>query len=618
MPNGYAGEILQVDLTTGRIKAEPLDEGVAAAFIGGYGIGARMLYDLIPPRAEPLGPENVLAILTGPLTSSGVPTGTRWTVCCKSPLTGTWGDANGSGFFGPRLKAAGYDGILFTGTSQNPVYLWIADGQATLLSADDLWGLDSYATHDALKSRHGKESENVCIGPAGERQSLISAVVHAKGRVAARSGVGAVMGSKHLKAIVVRGEASVAVADPGQVKALRSKYTRQILDGVGSAEFYRLSGTPGYIVAGVEAGDSPIHNWKGTPADFGQVKRIGAQAIFALGRKKRSCWQCPIGCWGEVPLGDGHVHQPEYETASAFGSNLLMADLESLLQCNNLCNLYGVDTISTGATVAFAIECFEAGLISETETGGLALRWGDSQTIVELTRRIALRQGFGEVLADGSRLAAQRIGRGAERYAMQVGGQEIPMHDPRHEPGLGLVYLADATPGRHTQASQYIPPEGFDIGPYPGFGKRRELQEGRGHYMKPMSALNHVSNASGLCLFGYLSTTVSLLPEWLTAVTGKAYDLVRLLECGERIANMRQAFNVRDGFNLLRLSAPGRAYGVPPLASGPTEGLTVDIGGLIREHLEAMDWDQATALPSRQKLESLGLDDVARDLWGPR
>jgi aldehyde:ferredoxin oxidoreductase len=616
MIHGYAGKILNVDLTNGAIKSEPLDEGSAEAFIGGYGLGVRLLYDRIPAHADPLGPENVLAIMTGPLTGSGVPSGTRWTVCCKSPLTGTWGDANGSGFFGPQLKAAGYDGILFKGISREPVYLAVQDGEAKLLSAEDLWGLDTYAVDDALKSMYGGDSESVCIGPAGERLSLIAGVVHAKGRTAARSGVGAVMGSKRLKAIVVRGGSRLRLAQPEQVKALRSKYTRQILDGVGLSSFYSVTGTPGYIEAGVSEGDSSIRNWKGTPSDFTDVKRIGAGAIFALGRKKRSCWKCPIGCWGEVPLKTGMVHQPEYETASAFGSNLLVSDLETLLKCTDLCNRRGLDTISTAATIAFAVECFEGGLISEDDTGGLILRWGDAATMFELARQLADRQGFGATLADGTLKAVGQIGQGAERYAMHVGGQEIAMHDPRHEPGLGLVYVADATPGRHTQASQYIPPEGLDVGPYPGFGKSRELQEGRGRHMKPMACANHAMSASGLCLFGYLSTTMSLLPEWLTAVTGKPYALDQVLECGERIANLRQAFNVRDGFNLTKLALPGRIYGTPPLSSGPTKGITVDIQRLLSEHMEEMDWDRLTAAPSRRKLEALGLHDVAADLWG--
>jgi aldehyde:ferredoxin oxidoreductase len=610
MRTGYAGRLLHVDLGSGRINAEPLEQTLAADFIGGYGVASRLLYRLIPPHVEALGPDNILAIMTGPLTGSGVPTGTRWTVCCKSPLTGTWGDANGSGYFGPMLKASGYDGVLFSGISETPVYLLIEDGRALLLPAADLWSLDTYETDDLLKARHGKNSESVCIGPAGEKLSLISGVVHAKGRIAARSGVGAVMGSKLLKAVVAKGSARPVFARPDDIKQLRQKYTRQILDGVGFSEYYRVTGTPGYIVAGVKEGDSAIRNWGGIPDDFPEVQRIGASALFRLGRKKRSCWQCPIGCWGEVPLNNGTIHIPEYETASAFGSNLLMSSLKGLLACTDVCNRYGLDTISTGVTLALAIECFEAGLIDEKDTGGLTLRWGYADSIIELICQLAERIGFGAVLTDGAQRAATQIGQGAEQYAMHISGQELPMHDPRYEPGMGLVYVADATPGRHGQASQYLPPVGFDLESYPGFGKERAKQQGRGRFMKPLACLDHVVNASGLCLFGYLSMTVDLLPEWLTAVTGTTYDLASLLEVGERIAVVRQAFNVREGINMLEFEIPERAYGIPPLQAGPGKDIAVDIRALLREHLEEMGWDQQTAKPDPARLASLRLRDI--------
>lgn len=610
---GYSGKLLNVDLSSGKMIIEDLDPEVAADFIGGYGIGARLLFNRIPAMADPLRPENILAFMTGPLTGSGIATGTRWTVCCKSPLTGTWGDANGSGFFGPELKAAGFDGILFSGISQQPVYLLIADGQVSLLPAGHLWGLDTYATDDALKAAHGKDVHSACIGQSGEKLSLISGIVHHKGRIAARSGVGAVMGSKRLKAVVVKGSQKPVFAHPEQLKSLIRKYTSQITsEDVGSSAFYRLTGTPGYIVAGVREGDSPMQNWKEVPETFPNVKNIGAKAIFDRGRKKRSCFRCPIGCWGEIPFNEGTVHQPEYETSSAFGSMLLNDDLDCLLTCTDICNRYGLDTISAGSTVAFAIECFEAGLINEQDTYGLSLRWGDPAGIVTLLKQIARREGFGEVLSDGTRRAAELIGGGAERFAMQVGGQELPMHDPRYEPGLGLVYVADATPGRHTQSAQYLYAVGYPLEGYPGFGKRPELQEGRGRFNKTMSSLNHVINVSGLCLFGYLSTTVSLLPESLSAITGLDYDLEQVLKCGERIANIRQLFNVSEGVCFLEFSVPWRAFGSPPLPSGPTAGLTVNLQSLIREHLEEMDWDVETAIPSERKLESLGLVDLKR------
>ena len=306
---------------------------------------------------------------------------------------------------------------------------------------------------------------------------------------------------------------------------------------------------------------------------------------------------------------------PEYETASAFGSNCLVNDLSALVRANELCNRYGLDTISAGATIAFAMECYEQGIITAEDTGGIELRWGDAEAMIAILERVCQREGFGDVLADGVKRAAEHLGRSAQPYAIHVHGQELPMHDPRFEPGLGLIYKIDATPGRHTQASQFIPPPDFDIG-VPDFGTLREQQNGRGRFLKPLSALNHVMNASGMCLFGYLSTRVNFLPDWLSAVTGHAYSLDELLLIGERIANIRQAFNIREGINLVAAPIPERAYGRPPLTAGPTAGVNVDVETMLREHLEERGWTQDEARPTAQKLKELGLDDVARDLWG--
>lgn len=612
---GYMGKLLHVYLESGDIKEEALDPSFTRDFIGGYGLMSRILYDLIPAKADPLGADNILAVATGPLTASGVPSGTRWSICCKSPLTGTWGDANGSGFFGPKLKEAGFDGILFHGISQDPVILVIDNGKAELKDASSLWGMDSYAVEEQVKDTYGKKTESICIGPAGEKLSLISGVVTARGRIAARSGVGAVMGSKKLKAIIAIGDQKLPLADEPAVKSLIKKYTDQIRkEDVGLSNFYCATGTPGYIEAGLEAGDSPVMNWKGSAEDFPQIDKIGHETIFERGRRKRTCWHCPVGCWGEVPFKDATVHQPEYETAAMLGPNLLLSDLDSLMKIVDVCNRNALDTISLGAVLAFATEIYQEGIITSADTDGLELKWGDAEAYIELTEKIASRDGFGDVLADGVKRAAEIIKKGSEKFAMHVGGQEIPAHDPRFEPGMGLVYIADATPGKHGQASQYIPPDGFDIGPFPGFGIEREKQEDRGRYMKLLGGLSHVMNAAGFCLFGYLSTTHDYLQETLTAVTGIEYSLEDLLTCGERIANMRQAFNIREGINLLAYDIPERVYGSPPAGKGPTRGFTVDIKNLLREHLEEMDWDQTTAIPSRKKLEALGLSKIADDI----
>ena len=619
MLGGFAGKFLWVDLSAGEINDEVPGDDLLRDFIGGYGVAARVLYDRQRPGVDPLGPENILGFLTGPLTASPAPSGVRWTVAARSPLTGTWGDSNCSGYFGPAMKHAGYDAVFFTGIAERPVYLHAKDGSAELRDATDLWGMDTYEVEDWVKSELGKRAEAACIGPAGEKMSRIGCIIHHKGRAAGRSGLGAVMGSKRLKAVVAEGDRPVPLADAERAEALRKKYVEQINGGVGLADFYRKTGTPGFIEAGIEFGDSPTRNWGGVgPRDFGdRVDKIGFDAIDAMGKKRRACWRCPIACWGEVSTEFGgrevHAHVPEYETAAAFGSDLLNDDLPSIVAANELCNRMGLDTISSGATIAFAIECRENGLLADDE--GLDLTWGSAGAIVSLLEKMALRQpGLGELLADGVKIAAERIGQGAEKYAIHVGGQELAMHDPRFEPALGLIYQMDATPGRHTQGSQWFWPEGFDADTVK-FGEERDRQDRRGRALRRIGGMAHVMNASGICLFGYLSTRVELLPEFLAAVTGHPYTLDDLILAGERIANMRQAFNVREGYNPIAAAVAPRAYGSPPLEAGPTAGVRVEIGSMRRDYLDEMGWTQDRAVPTREKLISLGLDDVARDLW---
>jgi len=622
MSNGYAGKFLWVDLSTGAMSDETPDEALLRDFIGGYGVAARILYDRIPAGVDPLGPDNILAVLTGPLTASAAPTGTRWTVAAKSPLTQTWGDANGSGFFGPVLKLAGYDAVFFTGVSAQPVYLLIDDGQPALRDASELWGQDTYQIEDWLKETFGKKAEGICIGPAGEKQSLIAAIMHRKGRAAGRSGLGAVMGSKRLKAIVVRGNRDVQPANPEAAKALRNKFMKQITGGVGLANFYRSTGTPGYIEPGIMLADAPTRNWAGVgPRDFyPQAEKIGYDAITALDKVRKSCWRCPISCWGEVKTRfagrEVVAHVPEYETAIAFGSNLMNEDLPSIVTANEICNRLGLDAISAGATVAFAVECYEQGLLSHEDADGLDLSWGNAQAIVTALHKLALREpGLGELLADGVKVAAEKIGPEAQPFAIHVGGQELPMHDPRYEPGMGLIYHIDATPGRHTQGANWNWPEGLQVDASK-FGQQPHQQEGQGKALRPIGNFNHIANVSGLCLFGYLSTYADFLPEFLTAVTGHAYDIDELLVIGERIAALRQAFNVREGYNPIANPIPERAYGLPPLEEGPTAGVTVELETLRRDYLDAMGWTQDAAIPTRKRLMDLGLDDVAADLWG--
>jgi aldehyde:ferredoxin oxidoreductase len=623
MARGYMGKILNVDLSTGRLSDEPLNEAMCRAFLGGYGIGAKILYDRMRPGVDPLGPDNLLGFFTGPLTGTQAIEGNRFVVVCKSPLTGTWGDANCGGTFGPHLKFAGYDGILFRGISPKPVYLAIENGKAELRDAASLWGKDANQTEHLLKEamgakagREGKQVEVACIGPAGEKLSLISAIMNDEGRAAGRSGVGAVMGSKRLKAIAVSGKAEVPVADAAKVQALRKEFMKR---HGGAYDLFFNYGTIGITGDSSMSGDSPVKNWGGVgPVDFpsGPVK-FQADRLIAYQDKKYGCWKCTMSCGGHMSVKEAGPyqgvkhHKVEYETAAAWGTMTLADDFPALIRINELCNRYGFDTIGAGCTAAFAVECFENGLLTTTDTGGLELRWGNAAALVALLEKMGERQGIGDVLADGVKKASERIGKGSERFAMHVHGSEVPMHDPKFQPGLATTYKLDATPARHTQGHEDMPPV---MGGWPEHEKYRYT--GKGELHKKCSEMVHVVNAAGVCLFAFLSYEWQFMPEFLSAVTGWPLDTEECYRIGERVADIRHAFNLREGLNPLQFHVPDRILGIPAQTKGNVRGVSVDLDAQARDYCAAMEWDPVTAVPSRQRLLSLGLQEVARDLHG--
>lgn len=612
MKGGYAGKILFVDLSTGEIEEKLLEDRLCEEFLGGYGIGVKILYDQIPPNADPLGEQNILGFITGPLTGSGALVGSRFMVVGKSPLTGGWGDSNCGGYFGPELKASGFDGVFFKGKSEKPVILSIIDGTAKIHEVEHLWGQDTYETDDYLKTIYGKKAKVACIGPAGEQCSLIAAIITDKGRAAARSGLAAVMGSKKLKAVVVSGQNAVPVADAEQLKQVRAKYLPDFKNDWCTG--LRKLGTASSLEPLVQLGDTPVKNWGGSSEDYPNPHKIGGEAILKYQEKKYGCSGCAISCggWLRTPGREGKnalSHKVQYESLGAFGPMCLNEDLESIIKANDLCNRYGLDTISVGGTIAFAIECYENGILNLKDTDGLELTWGNGDAIAKLTEKICLRDGFGELLADGCKKAAERIGRGAEQYAIHVGGQELPMHDPRMFPGLATTYITDATPGRHTQGSEAFVPPGLDVGTI-----TREEQSGLGKIHKLMVEVYHVMSCAGLCYFSFFAIDIKHIEEFINAIVGWKTDLNKLLVMGERINNLRHAFNLREGIHFTDYEVNGRIIGRPPLTAGPHAGFMVEAETLINDYLEACDWDTKTLLPSQDKLEELGLASILADL----
>jgi aldehyde:ferredoxin oxidoreductase len=613
MTRGYMGKILWVDLTRGKMEEEPLDENIAKQFIGGYGVGARILFSRMKAGVDPLGPDNILGFTTGPFTGTQAIAGTRYTIVGKSPLTGCWGDANSGGHFGAFLKFAGYDFVFFTGISPKPVYLFIDNGKAELKDAGHLWGKDTYDTEDIIKAELGKETEVACIGPGGEKLSLIAGVVHLKGSVAARSGLGAVMGSKRLKAVAVKGNMKVPVFDEKGVKDLRTKYMAQL---GGHVEILRKYGTSFTTASSIEAGDSPVKNWGGTALnDFPNASTLGADAVDERRLKRIACYQCPVGCEAVMKEGNGEYkyaagsYRPEYETIAMLGSNCLNSNIDSVIMANDICNRLGIDTISAGSVIAFAMECYENGLITKKDTGGIELNWGNHKALVAMTENMGLRRGLGDILADGVNVAAQKIGKNAADYAMHVHGQEVPGHNPIATPAMATTYLTNATPGRHTQGSE----EHHNPGLLPEFN--HSLYAGRGVVHARGSNFQHALMCVGMCLFvNSAYPDAEGIANFMKPVTGWEVTNDDLMFIGERIENMRQAFNLREGIDLTHYKIAGRLLGKPPHKVGPIAGVTVDEKTMLQDYFKVMQWDLETGKPSKKRMVELGLGDVAEEL----
>ena len=621
MTGGYAGKIGFVNLSSGEIRQQELDEKLARDFIGGHGLGARILFENQKGRVDALGPENVLGFVTGPLTGTPVPTGSRYMAVCKSPLTGGWGDANSGGFFGPELKFAGWDAIFVSGIASKPSYLMVTDAGIEIRDASHLWGKDAVETEEALVGEIGDPKVRVaCIGPASEKLSLISGICNDKGRYAGRSGVGAVMGSKRLKAVAVRGKGRVAVANSESVKKLNQEFSKKMRE-VAFVQTLMKYGTCGNTAALVGSGASPVKNWLLTGTEsFPTVNQIDGDNVIAYETRKYGCFSCPIRCGGitTVPSGKypvSETHKPEYETVAAFGNMCLNDDLASIFKLNDMCNRGGLDTISAGSVIAFAMECYENGVITKADTDGIELTWGNAEAIIAMTERIIQREGFGDVLADGVKVAAKRIGKGAEKFAMHVGGQEPGLHNAAFLPGRGTGFVADPTPGRHTAAAPYTRCDtNTAAGPYKELqfsGFEKYQYSGKGPAAAAATNYWQVGASSGICLMPFMSGVFPIL-ELINGVTGWDMSVSEALKTGARIQTLRQLFNAREGISPLDYALPNRLAGIPPKSEGPLRGITIDIDTLAGEYRKAMEWDPETGKPTEACLDKLGLLELVQ------
>ena len=624
MVGGYAGKIGFVDLTNGEIKTEVLNEDMARQFIGGQGLGARILFERQKKGADPLGPESLLGFTTGPLTGTKTPTGGRYMAVCKSPLTGGWGDANAGGYFGSELKAAGWDAIFVSGMASSPRYLMIADDRIELKDASHLWGRDIIDTEATLRTEaNDKKIRMASIGPASEKISLISGIVNDGGRLAARSGVGAVMGAKKLKAVAVRGTGKVAIADKEALDRLRKKFIEEMREMDGFPQILMKYGTCGLTQSLVATGATPIKNWQLTGEQaFSNIENLtDAAAIIKHQTRKYGCANCPIACGGIFTVSDGkypvgETKKPEYDTIGAFGTMCKCDDLENIIKLNDMCNRSGLDTISAGTALSFAMECFENGVITESDMDGISLTWGNSEAMVDMVAKMIAREGFGDVLADGVKIAAEKIGGGAERFAIHVGGQEPGLHNALFLPSRATGFVCDPTPGRHTAA----PMARIDGGPG-AFGPYAELEieaydrytyTGKGPVSATASAYLQAGASAGVCIMPLMFFGNFQLVEFFNAVTGWDLDISEVLTTGTRIQTLRQCFNLREGIQPSEIKLPERMAGRPTQSEGPVAGVSLDVDSLAREYRQAMGWDPQSGKAENSTLENLGLSAIVK------
>jgi aldehyde:ferredoxin oxidoreductase len=659
---GALGKALIVDLTLQSTTEEPIAPDVYRRFLGGYGLGAYLMWKHFPPGADATSSEACFGIVSGLMTGARTPFSGRIQIVGKSPLTGTWADSNSGGSVASHLRRAGYDALFVKGRAAEPTVLVVRDGEVSFEPAADLWGKEVPETFDALKAKFGGRSEVgvSAIGPAGEKVSKIASVMNDRYHAFGRQGFGAVYGSKNLKAIVVSGTGEVPIKSPKRFRQLCQEVTNEYKRDIGwlmrffvwmtkpkrfLGWFYRLfsklgvkveapqpamrqlwsdRGTTGAVAVSIENGDAPVKNWKGVGStDFPLATKsykLDGGEVDKMITRKLSCGDCPAPCKGIVRVksrGLSDVRRPDYETICGFGAAILNDDLDLVTACHDACNRYGIDAVSSSATLAWVCEAVEEGVLSAEDLDGIDMRWGNGEGALALTIKMGSGEGCGEWLRHGSAAASAHVGKGSESFAVTVAGQEPAYHDTRFTPLMGVTYIADPTPGRHTAGSGSWQ-ETFNVGfPLPEAVPERETEvkwkgtAGKGLAQAHFSNAHQVLNGLGLCMFTGLTGGLPWL-ELVNALTGWDIDEKELLACGERIQNMRNAFNVREGFTPADFAPHPRMMGegAGNLQSGPLKGVRVPLQSLKEDYYAAMSWDIATGRLSRQRAAELGISDI--------
>ncbi len=618
---GYIGKILEVNLSNGKIETKSIKEEDQRKFLGGSVLAAKIFFDSFDPNVDPLSPENPLIIMTGPVVGTQFPGTSRFAVCGKSPLTGIWGEGTCGGNFGPELKFAGIDGIVFKGASPTPIYLSIEDDRVELRDASDLWGMDNYSVTDFLKERHGKEKRPkvLSIGLAGENLVKFAAICNDKGDFIGRVGMGAVMGSKKLKAVVVKGTKKVEVSHPDQYSALRKSLIIKSRDAM-VAQSLRSMGSDAGMDLGMMTGDIPIKNWT-VGEDFELSANLGGPTLTEKYlTRNHACSFCPIACKRVVKVDDGPFKTeegpgPEYETCCSFGTLIMNYDLAGVIKANEWCNRYGMDTITCGAMIAFAMEAFEKGLITKRETDGIDLTWGNITGAISLLHKIAKREGIGAVLSEGSREAAKRLGKGAEEFAIEVKGLEVPMHDPRGFHGMGLAYMTSIRGGCHMMHLALGVEQGISTYTEAGFQENYigQTSEGKAEMIKICEDVGLPCNSLLICEYVAWTLSANDLVEMVRVTTGFDFTLKDLLACGERTWLLKRGLGNMMGVSMKDDRLPKRI--LTPLKEGAAAGSVPDVEKLLREYYEIRGLNE-DGRPKKEVLIKAGLEDLAKKLHG--
>ncbi|WP_306600928.1 aldehyde ferredoxin oxidoreductase family protein [Geothrix sp. 21YS21S-2] len=598
---GWVGKVLRVNLTTGAISKEATNPKDAALFLGARGLGTKILTDEVDPKVDPLSPENKLIFAPGPFSGTFAPSGGRYNVVTKGPLTGTIAASNSGGSFGPELKYAGYDLVILEGRAPSPVYLWIKDDVVELRDATHLWGRQVPETTEMLRAETDEEAKVACIGPAGEKLVLFASIMNEMHRAAGRTGVGAVMGSKNLKAVVVVGMGAVKVADPKGFMAAVDKAREAVrLHPVGGAGL-KAYGTDVLVNILNETGALPTRNFR--DGHFPTANKVGGETLTdTLLVRAKGCYSCVISC-GRVtkisnPKYRGEGEGPEYEAAWGFGPDCGIDDLEAVTKANFLCNEYGMDSITVGATIACAMDLFKEGHLTLEDTGGIDLSFGNAATMVELTRMMGEREGFGDKLALGSYRLAELYGH--PEFSMTVKKQEMPAYDPRGIQGIGLNYATTNRGGCHVRGytiAVEVLGNGAKLDPH--------VTDEKPFWVKLFQDLTAAVDSSGACLFGTFGMSGEDFASMLSTITGVTYTLEDYLRAGERVWNLERQFNLKAGFTMKDDNLPERLL-KSPIKTGPSKGEVNRLGEMLPEYYKLRGWDDQ-GVPTAEKLRELSL-----------